>query len=89
MENEICELIGLSPAREKTTEYEKQQPDWRQIISPKNKSLSETVKFLEYIQVFADKFGFIPNLSILDLLFNLGPATNEYLNNIPINEIHG
>ena len=33
----------------------------------------------EYSQVFEAKLGFIPNLSILDLLFNLGPETREYL----------
>lgn len=32
-----------------------------------------------YYQVFEDRFGFVPNLSILDLLFNLGPETNSYL----------
>lgn len=35
-----------------------------------------------YKQVFENKFGFIPNLSILDLLFNLGPESNQYLNNV-------
>lgn len=32
-----------------------------------------------YYQVFADRAGFLPNLSILDLLFNEGPATLSYL----------
>ena len=35
-----------------------------------------------YKQVFQNKFGFIPNLSILDLLFNLGPESTDYLNNM-------
>jgi hypothetical protein len=32
-----------------------------------------------YHQVFQSKYGFINNLSILDLLFNLGPQSLEYL----------
>lgn len=32
-----------------------------------------------YTQVFTDKHGFIPNLSILDVLFNEGPNTESYL----------
>lgn len=33
----------------------------------------------KYIQMFDDKHGFIPNLSILDLLFMEGPNTFSYL----------
>ena len=32
-----------------------------------------------YTQTFSEKHGFIPNLSILDLIFNLGPESAEYL----------
>lgn len=39
----------------------------------------ENILFPKYIQVFASKFEFVPNLSILDLLFNLGPDANAYL----------
>lgn len=35
----------------------------------------------KYIQVFHDKLGFIPNLSILDALFNLGPNCAFYIKN--------
>jgi len=35
-----------------------------------------------YSQVFMEKHGFISNLSILDLLFNLGPESIDYLNRI-------
>ena len=36
----------------------------------------------KYNQVFMEKQGFIPNLSILDLLFNLGPESTDYLHNL-------
>ncbi|MCF0209671.1 MAG: WbqC family protein, partial [Bacteroidaceae bacterium] len=32
-----------------------------------------------YYQVFRQKTGFLPDLSILDLLFNLGPEATCYL----------
>ena len=33
----------------------------------------------EYMQVFKDRYPFVPHLSILDLLFNEGPAASDYL----------
>ena len=39
----------------------------------------------KYEQVFSYKLNFIPNLSILDLLFNLGPESHNYLSNINLN----
>ena len=38
----------------------------------------------KYDQVFMVKQGFIPNLSILDLLFNLGPESIDYLHNLDL-----
>jgi hypothetical protein len=37
-----------------------------------------------YIQVFEEKLGFIPDLSIIDLLFNLGPEAHDYLRKIKL-----
>ena len=34
-----------------------------------------------YTQVFMKKTGFLPNLSVLDVLFNLGPNCTNYLKN--------
>jgi hypothetical protein len=36
----------------------------------------------EYYQVFADRTGFLPGMSILDLLFNEGPYTGGWLRGI-------
>ena len=55
--------------------------DYRYKISPKIKS---ELKFPPYPQVFEDRFGFVPNLSILDLLFNLGPEALNYLKSIKV-----
>lgn len=45
------------------------------INAKKQSTISQPV----YQQVFATKHGFIPHLSILDLLFNLGPQSINYL----------
>jgi len=42
------------------------------------------VSILKYNQVFIDKHGFLSNLSIVDLLFNLGPESLDYLKNLRI-----
>ncbi len=43
--------------------------DLRDIIHPKKEA---SIPLKSYYQVFATKFGFIPNMSIIDLLFNMG-----------------
>jgi hypothetical protein len=57
--------------------------DLRQLIHFKKKS---NLQLVRYIQVFEEKHGFHANLSILDLLFNEGPASIVYLNNVSIKE---
>ncbi len=54
--------------------------DFRFSLSPK--IAADNYAFPEYHQVFIEKFGFIPNLSILDLIFNLGPESGDYLKSI-------
>jgi hypothetical protein len=63
-----------------TTCFEKNpgdQNDLRNRFSPKKRPDSSI--FPVYYQVFNDRFGFIPNLSILDLLFCGGPEAINYL----------
>ena len=38
----------------------------------------------KYQQVFEARCGFITNLSIIDLLFNLGPESRDYLHHLDI-----
>ncbi|MFP4288823.1 MAG: WbqC family protein [Bacteroidales bacterium] len=55
--------------------------DLRFAISPKTKDRKHLpeLRFPPYYQVFSDRFGFQENLSIIDLLFNLGPDASDYL----------
>lgn len=43
------------------------------------KAAVDTAQFPAYDQVFDTKMPFLPNLSIVDLLFNLGPDAKKYL----------
>jgi hypothetical protein len=67
-----------------TKEFVKDSTGWldmRFVLSPKNKvdNHNPPITLSPYYQVFQDRHGFIPNASILDLIFNLGPDTREYL----------
>ncbi len=50
--------------------------DFRERIHPKKESSYEAKK---YFQVFEDKYQFMPNLSVVDLIFNQGPQASKYL----------
>lgn len=51
--------------------------DYRNIMNKKNQLINHC--FIPYTQVFEKKNGFISNLSVLDLLFNVGPEFINYL----------
>jgi len=55
--------------------------DFRYSIHPKTNRQTGDDRFAPavYMQVFQEKFGFTPNLSILDLLFNEGPMAADIL----------
>ena len=53
--------------------------DFRTSIRPKNPIPDETFTPQTYYQVYQKKWGFQPNLSILDLLFNMGNESILYL----------
>lgn len=52
--------------------------DYRNYFNAK-KTIGSNIPLDRYAQTFEYKFGFTPDLSILDLLFNLGPSSYSYL----------
>jgi len=50
--------------------------DFRYTVTPKKKEQEE---YREYLQVFQHGKGFVPGLSIADLIFNMGPDSYQYL----------
>ena len=68
------EIIISSSYVEKDLEIE----DFRNII-PSKSNVLEKFKEIKYNQVFQEKQSFLPNLSILDLLFNEGPLAKQFL----------
>lgn len=77
----IIKLCGLKCEIKFTEKYAEQTDeiiDFRNKFSAKTKS-GEVLSFPHYEQVFNEKHGFIPDLSILDLLFNEGKFCKKYL----------
>lgn len=73
----ICNLIGMSPAVALTSHYysEGEAADGRMDFTPKTLAPVPGFTAQPYYQVFADRHGFQPDLSIADLLFNMGPES--------------
>jgi hypothetical protein len=83
----VCELLDIAPQLSFTTSYgvpsegdeaavkdchKSIVTDYRDAIRPKHPLLDDSFTPRPYYQVYQQKFGFLPNLSILDLLFNMG-----------------
>ncbi|MFW5755176.1 MAG: WbqC family protein [Tangfeifania sp.] len=80
----ICDLTEIDFNVELTDDFEKTDSstlNFREAISPKEQKTKPDPNFhpQEYTQVFAEKFGFVSNLSILDLIFNQGPNSYNIL----------
>jgi hypothetical protein len=82
----ILEILEI-PVNFNLTEAFEQIPEnclnFREKINPKAHRNAEDPHFMAqpYTQVFTEKFGFVPDLSILDLLFNVGPSAHSVLMN--------
>ena len=85
--HKMCELLDICPDIRLTTEYVRADDvtpasgllDLRDTINPKHPLPDADFIPRRYYQVFERKHGFQPNLSILDLLFNMGPESILYL----------
>ena len=72
----LCELLDIRPNLQLTDQYadadKLQADDFRDAIRPKKPLPDPSFVATPYYQVYQQKHGFQPNLSILDLLFNEG-----------------
>lgn len=75
----IRDCLQLEHIVQFTNDYEhhpEDTHDYRYLVDAKKEN---SYDFEPYIQVFSSKYGFLPNLSILDLLFNEGTNALQYL----------
>lgn len=83
----MCELLDIHPHIKRTTTYTPSTIhlplstciDFREVIRPKHPLPDPDFQPRHYYQVYQQKHGFLSNLSILDLLFNMGPESIFYL----------
>lgn len=81
----ICSLLQIDTPTNNTISYIEQTPpdiiDLRETIHPKRdwREIDKDYVAKPYYQVFAEKRPFIENLSIIDLLFNMGNESRLYL----------
>jgi len=90
----ICQCLQIEMPMEKTSRYQKDimDPSTRQVPFMDVRYLVNAKKRLAftqppYAQVFADRHGFLENLSILDLLFNEGPRATVLLQDLKLDFI--
>ncbi len=80
----VLKQVGLKSTLCLTEVFEKTPDDtvdFRQSIQPKPRLNKPDEGFnpVPYQQVFGERYGFLPNLSIIDLLFNEGPNALQVL----------
>ena len=73
----ICHLLDISPSVSLTQSYMSQPEaeDCWMLYTPKAKTSDAHFSPCPYYQVFSERCGFLPNLSVVDLLFNMGPES--------------
>lgn len=80
----ISDLLGISADIEFSSSYEvsPEVTDYRFLVNAKKEP---DFGFTPYTQVLEAHHGFLPNLSVLDLLFNEGPNALQYLEDQQLN----
>lgn len=84
LQRTVLDLLDLTPSITQTDHYyvtpQEGITDLRETITPKLSWEADKDFFVvPYYQVFAQKHGFIADLSIVDLLFNMGPEARLVL----------
>ena len=74
----LINSLQLTIKTSKTIVFEKEPTNKTDLRHLVNRNFESSL-LQPYTQVFTEKHGYIPNLSILDLLFNEGPNTPLYL----------
>lgn len=77
--NHINEMLQIKGRHDVNHDYKKDATEWIDLRGAFSKRRTWEEPFGEYSQVFSHINGFFPDLSILDLLFNLGPEAPAYL----------
>jgi hypothetical protein len=76
----ICTLLDIRLRVRYSARYETSVPnDFRESIRPGQTVRDDTFRPYPYPQVFAGRHGFLPDLSIADLLFNMGPESVQVI----------
>ncbi len=81
---EYVEPVTSSTEPEPTSIHKSREnivSDWRDAISPKPRLARPDPSFVPepYWQVFSDRVGFVPNMSVIDLLFCEGPQSLDII----------
>lgn len=80
----VCSLLDIHPRWLSSQEASdltanEGRMDYRETINPKHPADDPDFVPRPYYQVYASRYGFQPNLSVLDLLLNMGPESIFYL----------
>lgn len=82
--DKLTDMLDIEKKYQLTESFQPDYKDYSDFRYLKNakKTLPVVANIPKYTQMFSDRLGFMPNLSILDLIFMEGPNSLTYLENI-------